>query len=326
MIRKRTAPFLCLRKNWILVAVIIVSLAGCSKATDQELWNKLNTAMEQEKSNLQIKTLEIIEELAKRNNSQIKQPEFMDRFTTIVLEKIDLEGNWLAEKDERYVLMERIIKQMDSTAILTSLGKLLKEPHQYSRRSNGPLVCVPCKKTLALAEKIGINGYESYFLSIFSEIADQTMAEYFLYSKNGALSDAGKQWLEKRPNAIDNLVYNGASCLSEEADWIDIDTGRRIYNILKTVKGEVVVDSLARHVLKPEIRLRALFLGVKLGIPGTEERLNKILVNRGDKRMAEDFLNSGSQKLHDGGSEWANVHGYFISTGMGSHRVAWGQF
>lgn len=88
----------------------------------------------------------------------------------------------------------------------------------------------------------------------------------------------------------------------------------------------MVVDSLARHVLKPEIRLRTLFWGVKLGIPETEERLNKFRVKRGDKRMAEDFLNSGSQKLHDGGREWANEHGYFISTGMGSHRVAWGQF
>jgi len=72
--------------------------------------------------------------------------------------------------------------------------------------------------------------------------------------------------------------------------------------------------------------LRALFLGVKLGIPGTEERLNGILVKHGDKRMAEDFLNSGSQKLHDGGKQWAERHGYTIHTGLGSHRVTWGEF
>ena len=302
-------------RGFCLLATFIL-LVGCSKATDQELWNKLNIALEQEKGDLQINTLEIIEELVKRNNNQIMQPDFMDRFTTIVLEKIDLDANWLSvnnKKDDRALAMEGILKRIDSSVLLTSIGKKIRE--NQSR-----------KKALALSEKYTINGYEGYLLTIFSEQADQGMAEDFLDSKNKALSDAGKQWLEKKPNAIDNLVYKGAGCLSDEADWINRDEGRRIYNILKTVKGEVVVDSLARHILKPEVRLRALFLGVKLGIPETEERLNKILVKRGDKRMAEDFLNAGSQKLYDGAREWANEHGYFITTGMGSHRVTWGQF
>lgn len=312
MIAKRKRLFF----RWFYLLATFILLVGCSKATDQELWDKLNIAMEQETDDLQIDTLEIIEELVKRNNNQIKQPDFMDRFTTIVLGKIDVDANWPSvnnKKDERAIAMERILKRMDSSLLLASMGKKITETQSR-------------KKALALSEKYNINGYEGYFLTIFSGQADQGMAEDFLESKNKALSDAGKQWLEKKPNAIDNLVHKGAGYLSDEADWIDIDEGRRIYNILKTVKGEVVVDSLARHVLKPEIRLRALFLGVKLGIPGTEERLNKILVKRGDKRMAEDFLNSGSQKLYDGGREWANEHGYFIRSGMGSHRVTWGQF
>lgn len=49
---------------------------------------------------------------------------------------------------------------------------------------------------------------------------------------------------------------------------------------------------------------------VALGISGAEERLNNILTKRGDKRMAEDFLSAGSQKLCGGGREWANAHGY----------------
>lgn len=299
-------------KKAILALVIFVLLAGCSKATDQELWDKLNTAMAQEKDNWDVKTLETIHELAKRNNSQISQPDFMNRVTTVAVEWIDIKANWTADK-ERSAAMEKVLKRIDSASLLTSLGKKIKEPQKR-------------RKTLALAEKFKISGYEGHFLTMLSEQADQRMAEDFLYSGNRALSDAGKQWLERKPNAIDNIVFEGAGYLSDEAAWINKTEGRRIYDILKTVRGEVVVDSLARHVLKPEIRLRALFLGVKLGISGTEERLNHILVERGDKRMAEDFLNAGSQKLYDGGRAWANTHGYNILTGMGSHRVSWGTF
>jgi len=312
MIKRRNLPSLVARLSSVLAVVIFVSLTGCEKQTDQELWDKLNTAMVQEEDDWQVSTLKIIQELVERNNSQIKQPDFIDRLTTVALGWIDTEANWVIDED-RSSVMEKVLKKIDSSALLTSLGKNIKEPQKRI-------------KSLALAEKFEISGYEVYFLTILSEQGDQEIAQDFLYSKNKTLSDAGKQWLEGRPNAIDNLVFEGASCLSEEAEWIDIEKARRIYDILKTVKGEVVVDSLARHVYKPEIRLRALFLGVKLGIPGTEERLNDILMKHGDKEMAEDFLNSGSGKLEKGGREWAKKHGYFILPGMGSQRVIWGQF
>lgn len=130
----------------------------------------------------------------------------------------------------------------------------------------------------------------------------------------------------KRQKAIDALVVSGANCLDEHADWVDRSRGRQIYNILGKIDGNLVVDALVRQVLKSNDRLRVLFLGVKLGINGSQERLNGVLMKHGDKRMAEDFLNSGSQELYQGGRSWANSHGYYISTGMGSHRVAWGSF
>lgn len=128
------------------------------------------------------------------------------------------------------------------------------------------------------------------------------------------------------PWVIDALVKSGANCLNDNADWVDQERGRKIYELLKSVKGDLVTDSLARLVLKPVNRLHILFLGVKLGIEGSQERLNGILIDHGDVSMAEDFLNSGSQALFDGGKKWANEHGYYIAQGMGSHRVAWGRF
>lgn len=152
----------------------------------------------------------------------------------------------------------------------------------------------------------------------------------------------------KKPEVIDWLVTSITNLLDDQANWTNREQARKFYDILKEkVEVNLVLDSLVRHVVYPEnypliysgpepeapsglpisvTRIRTLFLTVKLGISDSEEKLITALNEYGDKEMAEDFLNSGSQKLHDGGSEWANVHGYFISTGMGSHRVAWGKF
>ena len=126
MIAKGRKLFL---RRFCLLAIFIL-LVGCSKESDQELWDKLNIAMEQERDDLQIDTLEIIEELVKRNNNQIKQPDFMDRFTTIVLGNIDLDANWLSvnnKKDDRAPVIGKILNRMDSSVLLTSLGKKIIE-------------------------------------------------------------------------------------------------------------------------------------------------------------------------------------------------------
>lgn len=130
----------------------------------------------------------------------------------------------------------------------------------------------------------------------------------------------------KQPKVIDALVITGAGCLDKYANWTDREKGRQVYNVLKRLDDSLTTDSLIRQVLKSHNRLKVLFLSVKLGTSGSQEKLNKVLMKHGDKSMAEDFLNSGSQKLFEGGKKWANAHGYFISTGMGSHRVAWGRF
>ena len=126
----------------------------------------------------------------------------------------------------------------------------------------------------------------------------------------------------KNPAIIDWLVTSASALLNENAAWLDEKRARRGYDTLKKVKETFVIDSLGRLIFNQNIRLRVLFLGIKLGIPGTQERLNSSLMQNGDKNMAEDFLNSGSSELHECGKRWANEHGYSIGSGMGSHRAS----
>jgi hypothetical protein len=128
---------------------------------------------------------------------------------------------------------------------------------------------------------------------------------------------------------VDNLIISGANYIDNNANWTDWRQGREIYGTLKKIskmKKEIVIASLARQTIKPDNRLKILFLGIKLGIPESEEKLISILMDRGDSEMAVDFLNSGSKKLYEGGERWANAHGYTIIKNTGSSRVSWGRF
>lgn len=130
----------------------------------------------------------------------------------------------------------------------------------------------------------------------------------------------------KNPKVIDSVVLSAAECLDDDAAWADEDRGRVAYNILQKVDENLVIDSIVRHVIDDNNRLHVLFLAVKLGINGSEEELNDALMNYGDVSMAEDYLNSGSSELDDGGRKWAEENGYSIWAGEGSHRASWGEF
>jgi len=127
------------------------------------------------------------------------------------------------------------------------------------------------------------------------------------------------------PKAIDALVMEAANCLDAEANWTCGDHSRKIYEDLKNwKKPDYVTNALVRLASKEYKRLQVLYLAIKLGIPGTEEKLLTMLMENGDKKMAEDYLNSGSAKLHEGGALWATRNGFAINTGAGSHRAFWG--
>lgn len=124
----------------------------------------------------------------------------------------------------------------------------------------------------------------------------------------------------------DGLLTSGALLLDRQGNWTDETRARPIYDELKQMSGDLVTKAIVRKVRRDENRLRVLLLAVKLGIAGSEARLNDLLQACGDKSMAEDYLNSGSPVLYEGGKRWAESRGYTIGAGTGSHRVSWGRF
>jgi outer membrane protein assembly factor BamD (BamD/ComL family) len=130
----------------------------------------------------------------------------------------------------------------------------------------------------------------------------------------------------KRLDNVEKLLFTGANCLNSGANWTNRSRGRQVYDILKKYNSQLLAKAMTRVVLMEIDRLRVLFLVVKLGVPGTQKPLNDLLLEYGNKSMAEDYLNSGSKELYEGGKAWASANGYWISTGWGSSRVSWGGF
>ncbi len=126
---------------------------------------------------------------------------------------------------------------------------------------------------------------------------------------------------------IDKKIVSTSSLLNNNGQWSDRSKARPAYDDLRMLNSKAVTISLCQQVVaRPELQTRILLLAIKLGINGSEDELIAVLFVYGNKSMAEDYLNSGSGKLADGGRKWAAAHGYQISTGYGSHRSGWGSF
>lgn len=126
---------------------------------------------------------------------------------------------------------------------------------------------------------------------------------------------------------VEAKVVEAAELLTTGGEWTDRSKARTLYDGLKARQDKYLVNALVLRIIRGDAtRLQVLLLAIKLGILGSEEKLVSLLMVYGDKPMAEDYLNSGSSLLHDGGDKWAKAHEYHIRTGLGSHRSGWGRF
>jgi hypothetical protein len=126
---------------------------------------------------------------------------------------------------------------------------------------------------------------------------------------------------------LDKKVVEIASLITHSGGWTDGILGKTMYDELRAIDGKAVKISLCQQLLAhPELQTSIVLLGIKLGISGSENELVGILFVYGDKLMAEDYLNSGSNILNDGGYRWARAHGYNVQRGYGIHRSTWGTF
>ncbi len=60
-----------------------------------------------------------------------------------------------------------------------------------------------------------------------------------------------------------------AALPDENSKWLNPSDARELYDLLKKFNPMIVVNELVKAVYKDEIRLRALYLGVKPGLPST---------------------------------------------------------
>jgi hypothetical protein len=199
-------------------------------------------------------------------------------------------------------------------------------------------------QAVILAAKLNYPGYESAFKRYLIKYGDGRMARAFAHSPSLNLRKAGKDKLAKQikryhgryrepqrmvvyklseatiddmyiasnknrlhitKEKLDSLIWNAAILVNKHGGWIKPERATKLYYILKHLDSYQVVNSLIRHVHHPVFRSQVLVVGIKLGFPGTEERLNQILMRSGNKTMAENYLNSGSRILREGGERWA---------------------
>lgn len=74
----------------------------------------------------------------------------------------------------------------------------------------------------------------------------------------------------------------------------------------------------------PIIIQNALFAFVAIGNKEIVQTLVQTLDSRGDRAMAEGYLNCGQTELRKAAEDWAEKHGYHINSTYGSAQVVWG--
>lgn len=130
--------------------------------------------------------------------------------------------------------------------------------------------------------------------------------------------------------ALTALIAKGASLTTDDGEWTDFVQSAVVYDLLMQYDGTTVVDALIKKLIDDkENRVHTVFLAIKLGIPGSEERLNEFLDDYGSKELGLIYLNCGSDVLYEGGVRWGKNHGYTVVTEGGEpspYQASWGSF
>lgn len=126
--------------------------------------------------------------------------------------------------------------------------------------------------------------------------------------------------------ATEDQLRQGVRCLNSDGVWQEPDDGFRIYHRLRNTRGLIYNPAVVRQVLEPGRRRELLILAIKVGKPGSQERLAEALDAFGDKTMAEDYLNAGSPLLQQAAQRWARQHDYKIFRSPGAVSIVWGRF
>lgn len=105
--------------------------------------------------------------------------------------------------------------------------------------------------------------------------------------------------------AAETLLREGLACLSPVGVWLDTQRGRRVCSKLRSFELRVyncAVDLLVAKVLPP---WHVVTLAIKIGFPGSEQKLIDLLYQYGfDLNHATIYLHSESPYLKSGAARW----------------------
>lgn len=125
------------------------------------------------------------------------------------------------------------------------------------------------------------------------------------------------------------LLERTTACMTLSI-WVDEARGRVLYEKLKLRSSRVYNPALVRLFLRERHRRRLIGLAVKVGMPGSQERLALILGTQFSgsegKGIANIYLNSGSGELADAATRWAQANGYQITSRVSDAVARWGAF
>ncbi len=130
--------------------------------------------------------------------------------------------------------------------------------------------------------------------------------------------------------ALTALIAKGTSLTNDDGEWTDLAQSAVVYDLLTQYDDTTVVDALIQKLIDDkENRAHTVFLAIRLGIPGSEERLTEFLYDYGSKELGLIYLNCGSDVLYDAGVQWGKNHGYTVVTEEGEpspYQASWGSF
>ncbi|MFI5735748.1 hypothetical protein ACIA49_36895 [Kribbella sp. NPDC051587] len=129
--------------------------------------------------------------------------------------------------------------------------------------------------------------------------------------------------------SYERMLLNTARKLTLQGAWTNNGpAARESYNQLRRAHQRFFQPALTRTAIaNPGDRRLIVVLAVKLGRASSERPLLDLLRLWGDRQLAEDFLNCGSEALARGAERWARAHNYVIHRYGGSARpIRWGRF
>jgi hypothetical protein len=120
-------------------------------------------------------------------------------------------------------------------------------------------------------------------------------------------------------------LFNPSRVNGTGSDWTDPVKARTLYGTLRGLDRRMFVVALDIATNPAEHRREVLQAAIKLGIPGSADALIKVFSANPTKRIAEDYLNSGSSSLESYAWNWADARGVRIGySGVGT-TAQWGE-